>query len=70
LADSGRKFMLFWDIRSGQTRYRWRLRDATSKTVDCSANGYTHKSECTADIELMKKMYPEVPVVDLTIARS
>ena len=62
--------MLFWDIRSGQTRYRWRLRDATSETVDWSATSYTDKSECTQAIEAMKKNYPEVPVVDLTIARS
>jgi uncharacterized protein YegP (UPF0339 family) len=65
-----RKFMVFWDIRSGKTRYRWRLRETNSETVDWSANGYTDKSECTADIEAMKQRYPEVPVLDLTIARS
>jgi uncharacterized protein YegP (UPF0339 family) len=70
LADSGRKFMLFWDIRSGETRYRWRLREATSETVDCSADGYTDKAECMADIALMKHKYPGAPVEDLTIASS
>jgi len=46
LAESGTQFIVFWDIKAGQTRYRWRLRDATSatsETVDCSANAYTDK---------------------------
>jgi uncharacterized protein YegP (UPF0339 family) len=70
LADSGRRYVLFWDLRSGETRYRWRLRAASSATVEWSAKGYVDKSECAADIEFMKKRYPDVPVVDLTIARS
>jgi uncharacterized protein YegP (UPF0339 family) len=70
LADGGGKFILFWDIRTGEALYRWRLRGASNDTVDYSADGYADKSECLADIEFMKKRHPEVPVVDLTIARN
>ncbi len=70
MANSGRRFVLFWDQRSGETRYRWRLRAASSETVEWSAKGYADKSECAEDLEIMKKRFPDVPVVDLTIARS
>ena len=70
MADSTDRFVIFWDIRDGQTRYRWRLRETTSKAGEWSETGYTDKSECIADIESMKKNQPDVPVVDLTIARS
>jgi hypothetical protein len=38
--------------------------------VECSADGYADKVECLADMEFLKKRHPEVPVVDLTIARG
>jgi uncharacterized protein YegP (UPF0339 family) len=69
LTDSGGKFMLFWDLRTGETRYHWRLRGAGSVTVSCPANGYADKSECVADIEYVKNGYPDAPVVDLTVTR-
>ena len=67
MADTGSKFILFWDIRTGEARYRWRLRDAASETMEWSSIGYTDKSECLADMEFIRKGYPEAPVVDLTI---
>ena len=70
LTVSGSKFMLFWDLRTGETRYHWRLRGAGSETVSCPANGYADKSRCVADIEYMKNAYPNVPVVDLTVTRD
>jgi hypothetical protein len=70
LADKNGKFILFWDIRTGEARYRWRLRGASNDTVDCSADGYADKVECLADMEFLRKRHPEVPVVDLTIARG
>jgi uncharacterized protein YegP (UPF0339 family) len=60
---------LFFDIRNGETRYRWRLCSADSETVDWSENAYAEKAECQADIELMKKGCPPAQVVDLAVAR-
>jgi uncharacterized protein YegP (UPF0339 family) len=62
--------MLFWYISTGETRYRWRLFGTSSETVNRSANRYTDKSECEAQLDQMKKMYPEVPVIYVTIAGS
>ncbi len=70
LSDSGGKFMLFWDLRTGETRYHWRLRGAGSETVSGPANGYADKSECEAGIKYMKNTYPDAPVVDLTVTRD
>jgi uncharacterized protein YegP (UPF0339 family) len=70
LANSDKRFVLFWDLRSGKTRYRWRLSAASSETVEWSAKGYADKSECEADIEYMKNTYPDAPVVDLTVTRD
>ena len=70
MTDSNGKFMLFWDLRTGETRYHWRLRGAGSESVSCPATGYADKSECVADIEYMKDRYPGAPVVDLTVTRD
>ena len=66
MAIDASNFTLYFDIRTCQTRYRWRLRGAGGETVAWSENGYADKSECEAGIESMKGMYPDLPVVDLT----
>jgi uncharacterized protein YegP (UPF0339 family) len=66
LADNASKFVLFWDMSNGRTGYRWRLCDATGQTMNWSITPYTDKAQCAADLEAMKELYPDVPVVDLT----
>jgi uncharacterized protein YegP (UPF0339 family) len=63
------RFTLFFDVRHGGTRYRWRLGTSEGETVYWSTKAYAQKSECKADIEFMKKSYPAIPVVELTVAR-
>ena len=70
MADHASRFTVFFDIRNGETRYRWRLGSADSATGHWTAKAYAEKSECEADIELVKKSYPAMPVVDLTVART
>jgi hypothetical protein len=50
MAEDAGKFVLFWDIRNGQTRYRWRLCDATDQTMDWPTFRYTDKAQCVADL--------------------
>ena len=66
MANDARNFTLFFDVRTSETQYRWRLRGAGGETVAWSENGYADKSECEAGIESMKGMYPDVQMVDLT----
>ena len=61
---------MFFDVRTGETRYRWRLRGAAGETVAWSEDGYADKSECEAAIESMKGMFSDVPIVDLTSSGS
>lgn len=69
-AAGDRKFMLFWDIRSGETRYRWRLRGENSETLAFSEGSYTNKPDCESAIDFMRMEYPEVPVMDPAGPRS
>jgi hypothetical protein len=69
MADNAGRFVLFWDMTDGQTRYSWRLCDATGRTMDWPTTRYADKAQCAADLEAMKDLYPDVPIVDLT-ARS
>ena len=66
MANDARNFTLFFDVRTGETRYRWRLRGAGGQTLAWSESGYADKYECEAAIESMKETYSDVPVVDLT----
>jgi uncharacterized protein YegP (UPF0339 family) len=66
LDNDASNFTLFFDVRSGRTRYRWRLRGAAGETVAWSENGYEDKSQCEAAIESMRGTYSGVPIVDLT----
>lgn len=70
MADSGTKFMLFWDITTGETRYCWRLRGTSGETVYRSEEKYINKPQCETNMESVKMKYPDAPVVDLTIARN
>ncbi len=70
MAGSGRKFMLFWDITTSQTRYCWRLRGGKGESVAWSERGYISKPQCEANMESVKMKYPDASVVDLTIVRS
>ena len=66
MADDAGKFVLFWDMKNGYMRYRWRLCDDTGRTMNWSTTRYTDKAQCVADLGSMKDLYPDVPVVDLT----
>jgi hypothetical protein len=66
LADNASKFVLFWHMKNGRTRYRWRLCDATGRTMNWPTTRYTNKAQCVTDLEAMKELYPNVPVIDLT----
>jgi uncharacterized protein YegP (UPF0339 family) len=66
MANDASSFTLFFEVRTSETRYCRRLRDAVGQTVAWSKTGYADKSECEAAIESMKGKYPGVPVVDLT----
>jgi uncharacterized protein YegP (UPF0339 family) len=66
LDNDASKFTLFFDVRSGPTRYHWRLCGTAGETLGWSENGYADKSQCEAAIESMRGMYGDVPVMDLT----
>ncbi len=70
MVDSGKKFMLFWDIAAGRRHYRWRLRNGTGESIAWSARGHNNKWECEEEIEFVKMEHPDAVVVDLTVARS
>lgn len=71
MAESGNKrFVVFWDFTTGETRYRWRLRGDTGETLAFSQGSYTNKPDCESSLESARKEYPDVPIVNLTELRG
>jgi uncharacterized protein YegP (UPF0339 family) len=62
------KFIVFQDLRGGT--YWWRLRSATSETLDASELGYAEKRTCEQEVQRLKAShYPDADVLDLTTSR-
>ena len=66
MAEGSRRFVVFWDFRTGSTRYGWRLRGEKGETLAFSKERYTNKPDCDSAVELARKDYPDAPIVDLT----
>ena len=56
------KFEVMKNYYSG--RYYWRLKDVNGEII-VQGDGYTSKINCLAAINLIKKIAPTAPIVDL-----
>jgi uncharacterized protein YegP (UPF0339 family) len=70
MPQSADRFVIFWDVSQGRTRYRWRLRNPTNGYGFPSKLAYEDKSTCLKALHSMQKQYPDIPIVDLTIPRD
>jgi uncharacterized protein YegP (UPF0339 family) len=59
-------FVIYRHLTGMGFEYRWRLRNASGRTLARSAAGYQHKADLERELLLVRESHPDASVQDLT----